>query len=580
MAFLKVNIHTLLLYAVMCVQFSTISAQGGSSVSSSHTCIMMEMQVERLPDLHHPRSTGIKFRIGDEVVVAGGHTDGFIPTATAEYFKDGEWHEIPMVYSHDDGLFLVLRSGKVLIAGGHEQHLGIGQTFPAEIYDASTHRFEGFGCLDQKRALANAVEIDSGKVVIAGNHYNEDYIECFDGKKEFRYEKALLHAYTSPFLFRTSKDNVMIFGCLNPKANKFHTYCAEQLHGDTIPVPLFKNWQPLTLLDCYQSDDSFIGDEQKGIYSYLFPVENDSGQIAIAKTIGTEISLLQTTSPVPMKSPFGTVITYNSHVIVDRSRQRGYIYGADGQHRHYVLCIEYGTPDKNNLIPLSLYYSKPLPESGASIPILTADGDLMVIGGIQDSNFKPFQSVYLFHTGTLLSAEVAGFRWWLAGIIALAAGLGLWLWARRLRHKDTPSSTPLPDSATMPSCPALPSQDNTLAEESALILQIRDLMERDHLYLQSELKISDVANALGTNSRYVSESIRNYEGCTFIQFINRYRVEHAEQILLKTPDKKVSAVSEESGFSNETTFFRTFKAIKGMTPREWLSSQKLDKAEE
>ena len=161
MAFLKVNIHTLLLYAVMCVQFSTISAQGGSSVSSSHSCKMMEMQVERLPDLHHPRCTGIKFRIGDEVVVAGGHTDGFIPTATAEYFKDGEWHEIPMVYSHDDGLFLVLRSGKVLIAGGHEQHLGIGQTFPAEIYDASTHRFEGFGCLDQKRALANAVESQS-----------------------------------------------------------------------------------------------------------------------------------------------------------------------------------------------------------------------------------------------------------------------------------------------------------------------------------------------------------------------------------------------------------------------------------
>lgn len=113
-----------------------------------------------------------------------------------------------------------------------------------------------------------------------------------------------------------------------------------------------------------------------------------------------------------------------------------------------------------------------------------------------------------------------------------------------------------------------------------MILQIRDLMEQDHLYLQSELKISDVANALGTNSRYVSESIRNYEGCTFTQFINRYRVEHAEQILLKAPDKKVSAVSEESGFSNETTFFRTFKAIKGMTPREWLSSQKLDEAKE
>jgi AraC-like DNA-binding protein len=31
----------------------------------------------------------------------------------------------------------------------------------------------------------------------------------------------------------------------------------------------------------------------------------------------------------------------------------------------------------------------------------------------------------------------------------------------------------------------------------------------------------------------------------------------------------------ESGFANETSFFRTFKAIVGMTPSEWKSSNQL-----
>ena len=60
----------------------------------------------------------------------------------------------------------MLKSGKVLIAGGHEKSLGIGQTFPVEFYDPQTHTFEGYGCLDVKRTMAEAVEMDSGHVVI------------------------------------------------------------------------------------------------------------------------------------------------------------------------------------------------------------------------------------------------------------------------------------------------------------------------------------------------------------------------------------------------------------------------------
>ena len=75
----------------------------------------------------------------------------------------------------------MVKSGKVLLSGGFERGLGIGQSHEVEMYDPKTHTFDGFGCLDTKRASHTQVELDDGKVVITGNWYHEDAIEMYDG---------------------------------------------------------------------------------------------------------------------------------------------------------------------------------------------------------------------------------------------------------------------------------------------------------------------------------------------------------------------------------------------------------------
>jgi AraC-like DNA-binding protein len=43
--------------------------------------------------------------------------------------------------------------------------------------------------------------------------------------------------------------------------------------------------------------------------------------------------------------------------------------------------------------------------------------------------------------------------------------------------------------------------------------------------------------------------------------------------MLEQPDKKNALLAEESGFANETTFYRAFKTAFGLSPREWITTE-------
>ena len=123
---------------------------------------------------------------------------------------------------------------------------------------------------------------------------------------------------------------------------------------------------------------------------------------------------------------------------------------------------------------------------------------------------------------------------------------------------------------------AVQTETNTPSPESlALMDRITRLMEGERPYLIPDLKVSDVASQLHVTPRRVSESINAVCGCTFSQLISTYRIRHAQQLLTDDPDKKITVVCTESGFASETTFFRTFKALTGMTPTEWLQQARL-----
>jgi AraC-like DNA-binding protein len=533
-------------------------------LAQTDTIPMTKIVPLRLPDLNIPRFCHGTFFADGELTVTGGHTSSFVPTPTAEFLKDGKWQVLQMAYTHDDGLCVPLRNGKVLLAGGYEKNLGVGQTIEAELYDPATHTFEGFGCLDRRRTQVSGIELPSGQVVAAGNWYHPDAIETYDGGMYFETARDVSLHRSRPYLFRTSNGDVMVInGCWDNYGIVITSNIVDRLKGEPFRVPLLETWKPYLLGHTPRSDDSFIGDDEKGDCAYLLPVQDSTGQVAIAEVRDTVFSLLPTTVPIPMKSCFGG-ISYYTPVVVDRQLQRGYIIGCDTLCRKYILCIEYSKQPA----PLTLCYTDPLKDADGCIPVLSPEGHLVTTGGIIHGGtwFTPSAAVWLFPVGNpIATAEAKDSPIWpwilLAGLVVLALLAYLIIYKRRLQ---TPKNTT--PEVTAPE----PAPDSPRDEQ--LMQRIIRLMEEQRPYLDSDLKQADVATALGVRLDEVSRCI-NSNAFNFSQFVNGYRIEYAKQLMLRKPGIKMTQVAIESGFSNDTNFFRIFKAIVGMTPSEWASQK-------
>lgn len=550
------------------------AARGASADTIPSGCPTVKIETEQLPELNIARAGHQVFCVNGEYVVAGGHTDGFVPTPTAEYFKDGEWHVMQMTYSHDVGFSAKLKSGKVLIAGGCEQPSGIGQTFNAELYDPETHSFRGFGILQRKRVWASALELDSGEVVIAGNWYHNDGIEMFyeaqsakgdhRHRQSFTYIRDVTTQRSSPTIIRIAKDDALIFGPAGIRGDMVRTAYAYRLKGDSVHIPLFETWQPIST-GCRQIDASFIGDEAKGDFTHLVPVKDSTGQVAIARFSGTEASLLPTACAIPMTCKGDSIIYFN--ITADRQSGRAYLFGLSKNYQtqqdntyNYILCIDYAHASEKGA-PLKLYYTDPLEMMPDFSPILTPEGHLLIAGGLRNgSNFTPAKNVYLLRVGQPKAIEArSANRWWVwAGLVM--AGLCLAGIIPILRRRKSKSC----DTAMQ----CAPASDEQANEE--LMLRINELMEKEKLYLNSELKVSDIADVFHLHRNVISTCINSQADCSFTQYINRYRIDYAKELMLREPDKKISSIWIEAGFGSEQTFFRTFRAATGLSPKEWI----------
>lgn len=95
--------------------------------------------------------------------------------------------------------------------------------------------------------------------------------------------------------------------------------------------------------------------------------------------------------------------------------------------------------------------------------------------------------------------------------------------------------------------------------------EIGRLFEEERIYLNPHLKLSDVAALACSNRTYVSRFFNGEHGTSFFEYVNRFRVRHAERLLLDTDDK-IESIAERSGFNSRQSFHRVFVKAHGVTP--------------
>ncbi len=100
--------------------------------------------------------------------------------------------------------------------------------------------------------------------------------------------------------------------------------------------------------------------------------------------------------------------------------------------------------------------------------------------------------------------------------------------------------------------------------------KIQQLMEEERLYLQPDLKITDLTGRLNTNRDYTQQAIKRMEQGSFSEYINRLRIEHACNLLRNNPKIALIDLINACGYSSHASFYRNFKQFAGMSPTAYI----------
>jgi len=108
--------------------------------------------------------------------------------------------------------------------------------------------------------------------------------------------------------------------------------------------------------------------------------------------------------------------------------------------------------------------------------------------------------------------------------------------------------------------------------DPAILERISKTMQNEKCYLNPRLNLKTFAAKLKLPPRTVSEHLNHGLESSFIDFVNRHRVEEIKE-RLKTEDLElysILGIALESGFNSKATFHRVFKQFTGVSPGEFM----------
>jgi len=157
------------------------------------------------------------------------------------------------------------------------------------------------------------------------------------------------------------------------------------------------------------------------------------------------------------------------------------------------------------------------------------------------------------------------------------------LYNRRLRRKNRILYDTIVQSQKVQDNLFFPNEqipEGRLDNDEVLYRKLCQLMLKEQLFRDPQMKREDLAARLNTNRTYLADAIRKCaEGLTFTEYLNRYRLRYAATLLTENPDLSINEVGDDSGFNSRSTYNRLFRDYYGMSPSEYRSISKEKKRE-
>jgi AraC-like DNA-binding protein len=122
---------------------------------------------------------------------------------------------------------------------------------------------------------------------------------------------------------------------------------------------------------------------------------------------------------------------------------------------------------------------------------------------------------------------------------------------------------------------------NYIVESENKILFLESAAEKDRISLarkfiernyQNKITVADIARAVYQSESYFSHQFKNETGISVIQYLNRYRIEKAKE-LLRDSSFSITDIASKTGFQNLTHFNRIFKSLEQKCPSNYQKSR-------
>lgn len=102
-----------------------------------------------------------------------------------------------------------------------------------------------------------------------------------------------------------------------------------------------------------------------------------------------------------------------------------------------------------------------------------------------------------------------------------------------------------------------------------------NIMQSRQEYLKPDLTLPKLAETVGCTVNNLSQVINSGFGTSFFDYLNRYRIEHAKELLAGSDSRSraILTIAFTVGFNSNSAFYSAFKKYVGMTPAQYRQRQ-------